>query len=46
MVEAYKDHEHQELSDSRNNDNLIQEENRMLYRIMPIVGAISLGLGS
>lgn len=35
MVEAYKDHDHKES---------IQDENRMLYRVMPIVGAISLGL--
>ena len=44
MVEAYKDQGHEGDGDYSYHDNSIQDENRMLYRVMPIVGAISLGV--
>jgi len=35
MVEAYKDHDHKES---------IQDENRLLYRVLPLAGAVVLGV--
>lgn len=44
MIEGYKDQGHKEDSDYSDHNRSIQDENRLLYYIMPIVGAVVLGV--